>query len=254
MTLDPITLLIILLFIVLPIINSLTRGQQQRSGQPGRRPGPQPQGRAQGQGQGGGGAGPVGDDTFSRRLEEARRRVQEAMGDAVEGQPEASRPGPESRPDPGASDTIGGGARDDTIGGSDPRQTVAGRDSRQTVAGGEPRRTVAEPARSGADQQFDPSSRLDPSRTPETRYQRLGEQSLDTLTSLKPERPPDRPKTPAKKVVKRVLPVERLHPKDVLRFDVKGVYRGMIWHQILSEPRAKRPHRRKRSRRPSPSS
>jgi hypothetical protein len=92
MNIDPFTLLLIVLFVVLPILNSLTRRQQ-----PGQRPPPR--------------AGPPGqqrpqattrpapsaaDDELARRIEEARRRVQQALGE--EPRPKAAPPKPKPEP------------------------------------------------------------------------------------------------------------------------------------------------------------
>jgi hypothetical protein len=223
MTLDPLTLLLFILFIVVPLINGLLRGQQQRP--PGRQPGHPgaPDAKADTS---------AGDDTFAKRLEEARRRVREAMGEEV-GPAEASQ---RAEPRTVAGDrtprTVAGDAPSRTVPGDRPLPTIKGDRPSPTVKGDRTPRTIAEPAQR-------PSA---PAARP------LGG-SLETLTPLGEEGSLKRDTSPPMQVQRRLSTAQKLKPKELMRFDAKHVYQGMIWHQILSEPRAKRPYRRKTSRR-----
>jgi hypothetical protein len=217
MILDPLTLLLFILFIVVPLINGLLRGQQRppgrQPGQPPTRPRPgAPDAKADTSG---------GDDTFAKRLEEARRRVREAMGEEVGPAEAPSRPQPR---------TVAGDRTPRAVLGDRPSPTVKGDRPSPTVKGDRPR-TIAEPA-----------------QPPPAAARSLGG-SLETLTPLGEEGSLKRDTSPPMQVQRRFSTVQRLKPKELMRFDTKHVYQGMIWHQILSEPRAKHPHRRKPLRR-----
>jgi hypothetical protein len=94
MTIDPFTLLIIIFFIVWPLLNALFRRSEQRRPQRPRPPERQPpvQQRIPQQ--------PEPSSDFERRLEEARRRVQEAMGQESQGQLVRPRETQRSQPPP----------------------------------------------------------------------------------------------------------------------------------------------------------
>lgn len=93
MPIDPLTLLLIIVFVVLPLINSLTRRQQpgQRPpGSPEPDPDPPPQATTRPEPP----SGP--EEELVRRIEEARRRVQQALG--AEPAPPQPMPAPPKPP------------------------------------------------------------------------------------------------------------------------------------------------------------
>lgn len=201
---DPLTIILFVIFVVLPIINSLVKGRQQpqhpqRPTAPGRQvqrpsaPGPSPAGPAR------------NDDDFTRRLEEARRRVQEAMAS------DTTSRAPEERP---------------TV-----YQPPPARDAEFQEAG-----RYMPPTRSPA-----------PAPSPMT----FGTGAQETFS-----RPRDRAGSQQDLVTAPPLRVQRssspksakITQESLLRFDTADVYRGILWHQILSEPRSKKPIGRNRSR------
>ena len=185
---DPLTIILLVIFVVLPLVNGLLKGQQQQPQRP-RTPGtPQtPQARRPGTARPTVAGPSAGDDEFARRLEEARRRVQDAMGadTTVRRDPTASLP--EERP-------LGGPPA--------PRRDTEFQD---------PVRRPPSPAA------FDhPGTRI------------RAQQDVKTAPPLRVQRGSSQ--KPAK-----------LSQESLLRFDTDAVFRGVLWHQILSEPRSKKP-------------
>jgi hypothetical protein len=92
---DPFTLLLIILFVVLPLLNSLTRRQQ-----PGQRPpgSPEPDPESPPQATTSPAQPPSAEEELARRIEEARRRVQEALGGEPAAKPRPEPPKPRPTP------------------------------------------------------------------------------------------------------------------------------------------------------------
>lgn len=186
MTFDALlTIVFILFFVVGPLLRRLGGGQQppqERGGQGSPRPRPEAQE-----------AGEV-EGPLARRLEEARKRVLEAMG-------EGDQPGPESTPEP-------------------PRQQPA------------PRPPKRQP-------ELDWQSVSGPTESFIQRRERKVRSEKPAVTrgqgALRKTR--DAARAPARLRAERGFAIHR-----------RGIVNGMIWHEILGEPVAKRGTRRQTSR------
>ena len=215
MNIDPITIILFLIFFVLPIVNNfLRRGQGGKQGQQGRRQGrpqqpPQRRGRSDDRGttaDTGRDSGGAGDD-FTRRLEEARRRVQEAMnGGGDSSSPRQS----EQRERPSSSDLFPS---------LDEKQPARG----QQGGPDQPRAPFGGLGREGVSRQ-----------RPASQQGTMTKQSSVDRTELGAAPP---------------LRVQRLKPRKsskidrqrgILEFDRRSVMQGIIWREILDEPLAKR--------------
>ena len=242
MNLDPLTIILFLIFFVLPIVNNIFRrgrggqgGQGQRGGQgrPQGRPTAQRQERSDDRtttadtSQGSGSAG----DEFTRRLEEARRRVQEAMGGGS---------GEQGRDQPQRGSRGGSQSERESSGDLFPRldeerqarsqgsRSQQGRASQQGrgLEGGRARQPSQSLGREGMSRQ-----------RPASQQGTMSKQSSVDRTELG-DAPP--------------LRVQRLRPRrgskidesrGVLEFDRRSVLQGIIWREILDEPLSKRKRR-----------
>ncbi len=220
MNIDPLTLILFLIFVVLPIINSiLRRGQNQggpaRGPQQGRGSRPSrnvtsrqaPESKPE--------ASLPTDDAFSRKLDEARRRVQEAMLESPVTQTSKTvQPG--SSAQAGSSSLLG----------------PAGSSSGSSV------------------------SSL-PSRLHGHMEDSLEGGTLESLTPLGEETKAsmDFSGSAAQLMRRRgKLKAAKLADADdgLIKLDPASIRRGIVWHQILSEPLAKRHYGRDLSQRRSP--
>ncbi len=248
MNIDPITIILFLIFFVAPIVNNfLRRGQggqrgqgQQGQGRPQGRPTGAPQRREQERPdernaerntsadtrQEGGSVG----DEFSRRLEEARRRVQEAMGGSDEGGRTQSRGGSQS-------------GRDDSSGDLFPRldeeqqarsqgsRSQQGRASQQGrgLESGRARQPFEGLGREGVSRQRPASQQGTTTKQSSVDRTELGDAPPLRVQRLKPRR--------GSKID---------GPRGVLEFDRRSVLQGIIWREILDEPLSKRKRRKRR--------
>lgn len=240
-------LLVLLLFVVFVILPSITRSQQQRrGGAPGRPPvrprtgGPtglpsaggdatSTRGPSQPTAAEGGTAAfpPIDDDDLARRLAEARARVQRAM--EQRGAPAVPvAPPDDSRARAGAS-LVSGAPR--TISGApvgsgfDPRARARG----PLVSGGARTLSGAPVGSGGA-----PRDRL-PAPF-------LGREGRSPTASGDGPAPRDlRANAPQLEVERLAGSVERRSVRGgVMRFDGDAVLSGIVWHQVLGAPRARR--------------
>lgn len=253
---DILSLLIFIVFIVIPIVNSVI--QRIRGGAAQQQP-PAPQNRPTGRpGTGPANTRPAGtrpagtgqsgerDDDLSRRIEEARRRVREAA--EREGTQRGSSRRPNPQPDPNRPDTTTTLFRDD---GSAARPSASqstsaqGRPSSpgaflpregetaQPSYGAERRRDFGDAAQQSQQQAFLPSD----SETARSTYSSLQSErkQLDSAPAMRVQR--------GRTAQSGTL----LEEGKLLTFDRRSLLRGYVWHEILSEPRSKK--RRKLSRR-----
>jgi hypothetical protein len=243
-------LLVLLLFVVFVILPSITRQQQQRRGgapgAPGRPPARPRTGSPTGLPSAGGdpastrgpapstaGEGgtapfpPIDDDDLARRLAEARARVQRAMEQrGAPAVPVAPPDDPRARAGAplvsGAPRTISGAP----IGsGFDPRARARG----PLVSGGARTLSGAPVGSGGA-----PGDRM-PSPF-------LGREGRRTTTPDDGPSPRDlRANAPRLEVERLAGSVERRAVRQgALRFDADAVFAGIVWHQVLGAPRARR--------------
>ena len=248
MNLDPITIILFLLFFVAPLVNNFLRrgqgGSQNGPGRGQRRPrqpqtAQRPNQRAQGSRDAdnttadtadtGGSAG----DEFSRRLEEARRRVQEAMSGEQE-----RRPTQTSTP----SASQGGG--DETKRDLFPRledEKQARSQQGRPQQGQDRKQGSGQPSGQGqARRPFEGLGREGASVQGRRSQQGMATQQGSADRTDLGDAPPLR--------VQRLRPRKRGkidEPRGVLEFDRRSVLQGIIWREILDEPLSKR-RRRKR--------
>ena len=251
-------LLVLLLFVVFVILPSITKAQQRRGGAPGTpgrppaRPGTgAPAGAPSGDGgpssargrgaaeSAGGGPDtaafpPIDDDDLARRLADARARVQRAMQQrGAPAVPVAPPDDPRARAGAplasGAPRTISGAP----VGsGLDPRARALG----PLVSGGA--RTLSGAPVGSA---YDPRDRA---RAPLFG----GERGGATLAERAQRAAGDGPVARDLRANAPQLEVERLGGgversagrSSALRFDADGVVSGIVWHQVLGAPRARR--------------
>jgi hypothetical protein len=228
---DLLGLLLFLVFIILPALN-----RRQRQGQVGRPPPGQP--RAPGQGAPGRPAAPPasastrpqadvtfppGDDDLARRLEEARERVRRAMG------------APSSTAAPPSAGAPPSAARPSSLG--TPSSSTAPTPPRPTVGGpGDPRTRPYRPL-VAADRDDGLLGTPLPAREalagrprPPVRAPRATMSARDL-----------RAEAPAVEVERLDVPVvRRFAVSEVLSFDAGSVRDGLVWHQVLGAPRARR--------------
>jgi hypothetical protein len=254
---DLFTLLIVVIFIGLPLLNRLRGGgPQRRPGAPGRPVDPRtrPQGPSRPVGGGPVSAGGRDDDRdrelrddsmdeLSRRLEEARRRVREAMGE----EPQASRDRP--------------------LVSGPPTQSVAGAGMPSGTAGGAPRPTAPAPPRQAPPRQSppaqSPSQRQPPAagphqapvrRTgaPPEAYKRTGRRPpgfARSTPALEVERSPGRGALGSPQAHARRERARR-ETAALVAMDPESIRKGLLWHMILGQPAA---FERGRMRSPRPS-
>ncbi len=250
MNIDPITIILFLIFFVAPIVNNFLRrgqgsGQQGPQEQTNRRP---QQRRSQQQGRqarsddseadtssGGKSAG----DDFRGRLEEARRRVQEAMnsGDSSErpAQPEPSeRSGsdlfPRLEEEKRARSQQGRAQRGSPQESQRSFQGGSQQGSQQGQNRGQARPAFGDLGREGVSRQRSASQQgtqsqqgavgTDLGDAPPLRVQRLGSRKSSKIDRKAP-------------------------PRGVLEFDRRSVMQGIIWREILDEPLSKRKRRKR---------
>ena len=238
-------LLVLVLFVVFVILPSITRSQQQRRGGARGRPPARPRaGTPTGAPSAGGDpsatrgpsqptAGerdtaafpPIDDDDLARRLAEARARVQRAM--QQRGAPAVPVAAPD---DPRAGAPLVSGAPRTISGapvgsGFDPRTRAGG----PLVSGGARTLSGAPVGAGGA-----PRGRM-PSPF-------LGREGRSTTTPDAGPSPRDlRANAPQLEVERLVGPMERRTVRPgAVRFDDDGVLSGIVWHQVLGAPRARR--------------
>ena len=227
---DILTLVLFLVFVIVPVVNGLLQRGRGSGGQGGTKgQGRPPQGKTQTTTQTTrtttrSAPAPTAqsrdeDSSFDRRLEEARRRVQEAMEGSRGGRaaqtssqrdttreeattlfPTAPRPQPAQ--DARASRGLEMGGRGLEMGG----QGLEGSTLNSPMSGASLTSTAAELARRGE---------AAPLRVQRRRGKKSATLSRDALMAL----------------------------------DKRAVLRGLIWHQILSDPPSKHPHRRRSSQR-----
>ncbi|MFO8151037.1 MAG: hypothetical protein R6T93_12180 [Trueperaceae bacterium] len=255
-------LLVLLLFVVFVILPSITRSQQQRRGgapgTPGRPPARPRTGAPSGAPEGAPAAGgappsarrsaeptarggdtatfpPIDDDDLARRLAEARARVQRAMQQrGAPATPVAPADDPRARAGAplvsGAPKTIGGtpvGA------GVDPRTRARG----QLVSGGA-RTLSGAPVGSG----HDPRGRARAPLFGGERGATLAERAQRAAEAAGGVPPRDlRANAPQLEVERLTGGGERPAGRHgTLRFDADAVLSGIVWHQVLGAPRARR--------------
>lgn len=238
MSIDPFTLILLIIFVVIPLVNGLIRGR--RGGTPPAGPSPRPSQPSARPAQtvqrqkredqredrsAERGSQERDPDPFSRRLEEARRRVQEAVGGGeVSQNPQPSSPPPllfppfeeprrAGRPQtpPATAPNGSRGGRGLEMGGRGLELGGQGLEGMPITGvprtGSEPRRDV-------------PSRVRKEKQAPPLRVQRnLGKRSA------------------------------RMSNGEFLELEKDDIFRGIVWHQILSEPLSKA-NRRRLSRRP----
>lgn len=244
MNIDPL-LLLFLLFVLGPIVSRLLRGTRNRP--PQRPPDTQkPQ-------QGGGGGRRGFEEELSKRLEEARRRVQEAVenegGTGRQEVPGTKREEPRKlfssegstiRGEASDSGTLSRGAAAGTVRGEQTKTTVRGGQPKVTVRGGQSRQSVrsagARPGTVRADQptrtvreagMSSPESSRASRRQAAEQGVAAGELGSTSAASSRRGRSRDRGAA-----------------LNGLRVSQDAVLQGFIWHEILSEPLAKRKRRR----------
>jgi hypothetical protein len=249
-------LLVLLLFVVFVILPSITKAQQRRGGapptpgRPATRPGTGPRpgaptaggGQASTRGFGESDAGgrdtatfpPIDDDDLAKRLADARERVQRAMEQrGAPAVPVAPPDDPKARAGAplvsGAPRTIGGAP----VGsGVDPRARARG----PLVSGGA-RTLSGAPVGSG----YDPRDRA---RAPLVGAERPRAAVTDrsrTAGALQAARDL-RANAPQLEIERLAGGVERgsVRGGGILRLDEASVRSGLLWHQVLGAPRARR--------------
>jgi hypothetical protein len=247
-------LLVLLLFVVFVILPSITRSQQRRGGAPGTpgrppaRPGTGAPAGAPSAGGGpssgrgstedaGGGRDtttfpPIDDDDLARRLADARARVQRAMEQrGAPAVPVAPADDPRARAGAplvsGAPLTIGGAP----VGsGIDPRARAGG----PLVSGGA--RTLSGAPVGSA---YDPRGRA---RAPLFGGATLAERAQRAAEAAGGPPPRDlRAEAPQLEIERLTGGAERRAVRGgALRFDADAVVSGIVWHQVLGAPRARR--------------
>ena len=241
MNLDPLTIILFLIFFVLPIVNNFLRrgqggqggqGQQGRGsqGRPQRPTGP-PQRRERSDdntsadtNRDGGGVG----DEFTRRLDDARRRVQEAMSSGSDGGTGSQR---QSQSDQGSSSDLFPRLDDERQARSQQGQrSQQGRSQQGQLQG----------RGGGARQPFEGLGREGVSRQRPASQQGVATKQSSVSRTELGDAPP--------------LRVQRLKPRKsskldksrgVLEFDRRSVLQGIIWREILDEPLSKRKRRKR---------
>ncbi len=240
MNIDPITIILFLIFFVAPIVNNFLRRGQGKQGQGGRqeqKPNQRPQQRPSQQSQRrersddttaadtSRESGSMGDD-FRGRLEEARRRVQEAMSSGND----SERPAQNEPSERSGSDLF---PRLDEEKQARSQQGRAQRSSQQGSSQqgqnrGQARQAFGDLGREGV-------SRQRPSSQQGTQSQQ-GAVGTD-LGDAPPLRVQRLKSRKGSKIDQR---------RGVLEFDRRSVMQGIIWREILDEPLSKR-RRRKRT-------
>lgn len=247
-------LLVLLLFVVFVILPSITKAQQRRGGVPPTpgRPATRPGGGAPSRAPTAGGdpassrgfgessAGgpdtatfpPIDDDDLAKRLADARARVQRAMeqrgGPAV---PVAPPDDPRAR---AGAPLVSGAPR--TIGGS---QVGSGVDPRARARGplvsGSARTLSGAPVGSG----FDPRDRA---RAPLFGGATLAERAQRAASAADGPAPRDLRANAPQLEVERLPGAAKLSVgrRGALRLDADAVLSGIVWHQVLGAPRARR--------------
>ncbi len=162
-------------------------------------------------------AGDAG-DTLRRRLEEAQRRVQEALGEegGRRSQPPRSQPSRSSQ--------------------SQPRTQSPSQPQARTQSQSQPRPQPQRTSRPGASQP-----------RPESSYQARA-YSSDRQTESAPKTFSDAPPLLVQRLGRRKRATTSKAARH-LAFDETSIMQGFIWHQVLSPPRAKQPRRTHPSRR-----
>jgi len=250
-------LLVVLLFVVFVILPSITRSQQRRGGAPGApgRPPARPRtgapsgapvrgepAAAPGAGEASGGTRdtatfpPLDDDDLARRLAEARARVQRAMeARGTPATPVAPADDPRAR---AAAPLVSGSAR--TLSGA---PVGAGADARSrgrgSLVSGGARTLSGAPVGAGSASGGRPPS---PFLGREGRSPGLAARSsADTRADDGPAARDLRAKAPQLEVERlgAGAPVRELD-RGTLRFDPDALLSGIVWHQVLGAPRARR--------------
>ena len=244
MNIDPITIILFLIFFVAPIVNNFLRrgqGQQGRQEQTGRRPQQRPNQQPQRQERPGNTTtadtsrdGSMGDD-FRGRLEEARRRVQEAMSSGSS--EDSSSPAQPPSSERSGSDLF---PRLDDEKQTRSQQTRSQQGRSQRPPGGSQRSSQgSQQGQRGARPAFGDLGREGVSRQRPSSQQGTQSQQGAVGTDLG-DAPP--------------LRVQRLRPRKgskigeqrgVLEFDRRSVMQGIIWREILDEPLSKRKRRKR---------
>lgn len=250
MNLDPITIILFLLFFVAPLVNNFLRrgqggsqkgsgkGSQRSRGQPQttQRPDPRAQEPRDADNTTADTSGSVGDE-FSKRLEEARRRVQEAMSGEQERRPtQTSTP---STSQAGGSATKGNlfprldeeqKARSQQ---GQPQQGQGRKQGSGQPSGQERQRQARRP--------FEGLGREGASAQGRRSQQGMATQQGSADRTDLGDAPPLR--------VQRLRPRKSSRidePRGVLEFDRRSVLQGIIWREILDEPLSKRKRRKRR--------
>ena len=249
MNLDPITIILFLLFSVAPLVNNFLRrgqgGSQKGSGKGQRRPGRQPQSaqrpdqRAQGSRDADNTTADTSDssgstgDSFSRRLEEARRRVQEAMSGEQERRPTQTAT---------TSTSQGGGneTKRDLFPRLDEEQQARSQQGQPQQRQGRKQGSGQPGGQGQARRPFEGLGREGVSSQGRRSQQGMATQQGSADRTDLGDAPP--------------LRVQRLRPRKkgkidesrgVLEFDRRSVLQGIIWREILDEPLSKRKRKKR---------